>query len=44
MAAISGDTVTWTGGRLAPEAWERFGFELEQPAQPGRLTLSGGGG
>lgn len=39
-AAKSGATVTWTGGSLAPEAWEQYGFELEQAAQPGTLTFT----
>ena len=39
-ATTNDDTVTWTGGSLAPGAFEQFGFELEQAAQPGTLTFT----
>ncbi|HZD74878.1 MAG TPA: hypothetical protein VE776_13515 [Actinomycetota bacterium] len=39
-AAVSGSTVTWSSGSLAPGAFEQFGFEIEQPAQPGTLTFT----
>jgi hypothetical protein len=38
--SLDGKTVTWTGGSLAPGAFEQFGFEIEQAAQPGTLTLT----
>jgi hypothetical protein len=39
-AAVGDKTITWSGGSLAPEAFEQFGFEIEQPAQPGTLTFT----
>jgi hypothetical protein len=39
-AAIDDNTITWTGGSLAPGAFEQFGFEIEEAAQPGTLTLT----
>jgi hypothetical protein len=39
-AAVAGNTITWSGGSLAPGAFEQFGFEIEQPAQPGTLTFT----
>ena len=39
-ATTNDDTVTWTGGSLAPGAFEQFGFEIEQAAQPGTLTFT----
>ena len=35
----SGTTVTWSGGSLAPGAFEEWGFEIEAVDQPGPLRF-----
>jgi hypothetical protein len=48
-AERSATTITWSGGSLAPGAFEEWGFELEPVGQPGSLrfrvtsTLASGG-
>ena len=32
--------VAWTGGKVAPETFEQWGFELEGADQPGTLTFT----
>ncbi|MEW6477771.1 MAG: hypothetical protein AB1679_36460 [Actinomycetota bacterium] len=39
-ASRSGDSVTWTGGALKPQAFESWGFEVEGPDQPGTLAFT----
>ena len=39
-AAVSGNTITWTGGALKPGTFETFGFETEGADQPGRFTYT----
>jgi hypothetical protein len=39
-AQRSADTVTWSGGRVAPHAFELWGFEIEGADQPGPLRYS----
>jgi hypothetical protein len=39
-AAVSGTTVTWTGGAVKPGTFETFGFETEGADQPGTFTYS----
>ncbi len=39
-ASRSGQTVTWTGGKLAPGTFEQWGFEIEGADQPGTLTFT----
>jgi hypothetical protein len=36
----TGSGVTWTGGKVAPETFEQWGFELEGADQPGTLTFT----
>src|SRR5438034_461556 len=33
-------SVTWTGGKVAPETFEQWGFEIEGADQPGTLTFA----
>lgn len=37
-AAVSGTTITWTGGTLKPRTFEAYGFETEGADQPGPFT------
>src|SRR4051794_24957437 len=32
-------TITWSGGKVAPETFENFGFELDNVPQPGTLAF-----
>ena len=36
----TGSAVVWTGGKVAPETFEQWGFELEGADQPGTLTFT----
>lgn len=36
----TGSGFTWTGGTVAPETFEQWGFELEGADQPGTLTFT----
>jgi uncharacterized protein YcnI len=38
-AQRSEDTITWSGGSVAPESFEQWGFEIEGADQPGALTF-----
>jgi uncharacterized protein YcnI len=35
----SDTTITWSGGKVAPDAFENFGFELDDVPQPGTLAF-----
>jgi hypothetical protein len=35
----SDTTITWSGGRVAPDAFENFGFELDNVPQPGTMAF-----
>jgi MYXO-CTERM domain-containing protein len=37
-AARTDAAITWTGGHVAPQQFEQWGFEIEGADQPGRLT------
>lgn len=39
-AAVSGNTITWTGGALEPGTFETYGFETEGADQPGTFTYA----
>ena len=32
-------TITWSGGKVAPDNFENFGFELDNVAQPGTMSF-----
>src|SRR4051794_9065396 len=38
-AAPTPTAITWSGGKIAPEAFDTFGFELDNVAQPGTLAF-----
>jgi uncharacterized protein YcnI len=35
----SDTTITWSGGKVAPDAFENFGFELDNVPQPGTMAF-----
>jgi hypothetical protein len=39
-AAVSGNSITWTGGALEPGRFETYGFETEGADQPGTFTYA----
>jgi hypothetical protein len=39
-AAVSGTTITWTGGAQKPGTFEAYGFETEGADQPGTFTYA----
>ena len=38
-ATKSDTTITWSGGKVAPNSFENFGFELDNVPQPGTLAF-----
>jgi uncharacterized protein YcnI len=35
----SDTTITWSGGKVVPDAYENFGFELDNVPQPGTMSF-----
>src|SRR3954454_10202066 len=38
-AAVTDTTVTWTGGKVAPNTFEQWGFEIDGADQPGTINF-----